>query len=221
MTWVYVGDTHTLTDENSFRRLCEAAPAHRRVKINKIRFPEDKRACLGVWLLLEYGLRDLGTDPTGLTPVCAPGGKPRFLEAPDIHFNLSHSGQKVMCAISRAEVGCDVEQVREPNLKMAERFFAPEEYAALAACPHREAQRQLFFRLWTLKESFMKAVGLGLALPLKAFSIDLTGETIQVTQQVAPEKTFFFREFDLGNDYRFACCAEQDDFTPIKTVELA
>ena len=68
------------------------------------------------------------------------------------------------------DIGVDVERlsrVTKPSL-IADRFFAPAEVAALRALPEPQ-QRQRFFELWTLKESYIKARGLGLAIPLHQF----------------------------------------------------
>ena len=219
LTQIYIAKTHSLSDPRRFQQMYESVPAHRREKIDKIRFEKDKRLCLGAWLLLAAGLRNMGIAPDTLTLSYGQGGKPYLREHPDIFFSLSHSGDRVMCAISEAEVGCDVEQVKVLNKKLAERFFTREEYEAIADLSSQEEQRQLFFRLWTLKESFMKVVGLGLALPLKDFSIDLSGREPRVTQQVNPDRPYYFREFSPEEGYRYACCAETPDFSPATILE--
>lgn len=218
MTEVYIGSVLGLCDERRFRELYERVPEHRQRKIDKIRFEKDKRLCLGAWLLLEQALAARGIDRASLEVACAPGGKPYLTKHPEVFFSLSHSGEQVMCAVSTAEVGCDVEEIRGLDLKLAKRFFSAPEYAAILACPNEEAQRQMFFRLWTLKESFMKAVGLGLALPMQDFSVD--PETLQVCQQVATEKRYWFREYTRDPRYRYACCSEAEDFSDAVTVML-
>jgi len=93
----------------------------------------------------------------------------------DLRFNLSHSGGKVVCAVTRGrEVGVDVEDAlrRSRTTKIADRFFAPAEVAALQRLPESE-QRTRFFTYWTLKEAYIKARGMGLAIPLRQFWFDL------------------------------------------------
>jgi len=90
-------------------------------------------------------------------------------------FNLSNTTGLVACAVARdREVGVDVEWLdrRGQALEIADRFFSAPELAELRARP---AERQLdrFFDYWTLKESYLKAVGKGLTLPLEAFALEL------------------------------------------------
>src|SRR5690606_33310169 len=90
-------------------------------------------------------------------------------------FNLSHTDGLIACAVSRGrEVGVDVEWLdrRGGDIDVADRFFSRYEVQALYAQPP-ERRRDRFFRYWTLKESYIKARGMGLALPLDRFSFEL------------------------------------------------
>jgi 4'-phosphopantetheinyl transferase len=91
--------------------------------------------------------------------------------APPLRFNLSHTDGFVACAVTKGRaVGVDVED-RSRSLRftdVAKRFFAPVEADALDALPEEE-RRAGFFRLWTLKEAYIKALGLGLAMSLESF----------------------------------------------------
>lgn len=91
--------------------------------------------------------------------------------APDLRFNLTHTRGLVACAVTVGrEVGVDVEHIgRTLTHEVPERFFSPREVADLRALPADE-QARVFFDYWTLKESYIKARGLGLALPLRHFT---------------------------------------------------
>lgn len=93
---------------------------------------------------------------------------------PPLAFNLSHTDGLVAVAVSRGRpVGVDVERVdRIVTEGVAERHFAPAEVADLRALPP-PAQARAFFDYWTLKEAYIKARGLGLAIPLHAFAFTL------------------------------------------------
>jgi 4'-phosphopantetheinyl transferase len=90
-----------------------------------------------------------------------------------LHFNLTNTRGLVVCAVSRVyeNVGVDAESLEHAGetVAIADRFFSPRETRALRALPPPR-QRERFFRYWTLKESYIKARGLGLALPLEQFS---------------------------------------------------
>ncbi|TNF31586.1 MAG: 4'-phosphopantetheinyl transferase superfamily protein [Deltaproteobacteria bacterium] len=87
------------------------------------------------------------------------------------------------------DVGVDVEDAarRGRTVELADRFFAPSEVAALRALPEGAAQRDRFFRLWTLKESYIKARGQGLAIPLSGFAFALDGAGSAIGFSARPE----------------------------------
>ncbi len=108
-------------------------------------------------------------------------------EATHLRFNLSHTRGLVACLLTRdREVGVDVEDatraVDAPRL--AERYFARAEAAALRALPEAERGRR-FFTYWTLKEAYIKARGMGLALPLGQFAFEVEATPIRI--RFAPE----------------------------------
>lgn len=105
-----------------------------------------------------------------------PHGRPQLAArpagAPDLRFNLSHTDGLVACALTAGrDVGVDVENLnrRIVHENIPERFFSAREVADLRALPSEE-QPLVFFDYWTLKESYIKARGLGLAIPLAHFS---------------------------------------------------
>ena len=122
-----------------------------------------------------------------------------------------------MCAISDAEIGCDVERVTDIDLEIARRYFCPEEYAALLRCGGRALQSDLFFRYWTLKESFMKATGLGFELPPDRFCVILDGPEIAVRQRV-DGREYHFKEFELHDGYKYALCSAGKPIDAVMTV---
>jgi 4'-phosphopantetheinyl transferase len=120
----------------------------------------------------------LGRDPGSLQFEVNDFGKP-FLAADQpcdtIHFNVSHSHELALFAFVRGrEIGVDLEHVRSvfDELAVAQQFFAPAEIAELQELD--PIQRVAgFFNCWTRKESYIKARGLGLSLPLDNFQVSL------------------------------------------------
>jgi 4'-phosphopantetheinyl transferase len=97
------------------------------------------------------------------------------VDAPrDLRFNLSHSGDRALLAVAIGrEVGVDVEaQAPVDALALAAHAFSANERAALAATP-AEDRLAAFYRGWTRKESFVKALGCGLSFPLREFDVSL------------------------------------------------
>ncbi len=97
---------------------------------------------------------------------------------PELHFSLSHSHEVAMLAVSQTwVVGVDIEHIRPiaDVTQLAKRFFATSEYELLQQSSKAQ-QLALFFKIWTAKEAFLKANGLGISNYLKQFSITLNHE---------------------------------------------
>lgn len=101
-------------------------------------------------------------------------GKPHLIQpASSLQFNVAHSGDLVLLGFTRGRpIGVDIERLRPDfaTTDVAQRFFAPDEAAALAALPQPDRVAG-FFNCWTRKEAYIKARGMGLSLPLHSFSV--------------------------------------------------
>lgn len=119
----------------------------------------------------------LERDPASLRFEEGPKGKPSLSMSDDpsglLRFNLSDSEERALIAVGEgAELGVDIESLaRASDLHgLAERFFSADEHAALAALPP-EQYTAGFFRAWTRKEAYLKAIGTGLSTPLDACTV--------------------------------------------------
>jgi 4'-phosphopantetheinyl transferase len=111
-----------------------------------------------------------------------PEGKPQLDDdGCDVRFNLSHSGERAVLAVtSGREVGIDLEQEHPLEvLAFARLFFSPGERLALEITPPAE-RLGAFFKVWTRKESFIKAIGSGLSFPLAGFHVSLDDDADQL-----------------------------------------
>lgn len=117
-------------------------------------------------------------------------GKPFVTNSPTpLSFNLSHAKNLIVCAVTKQlDVGIDVEYIKRKSdtYKLAPRYFSDSEVQALQALPY--AQQPIdFYHYWTLKESYIKACGDGLAIPLDHFSFVIT-EDDAVTIEFSPQR---------------------------------
>jgi 4'-phosphopantetheinyl transferase len=145
--------------------------AEERARMERFLFERDRRLYLAAHVLLRRTLsRHAGVDPAAWRFTAEDGGKPVLAgpaPVPPLRFNLSHCRGLVGCAVARdREIGVDVEAVAEMPHDLIDRISSPAEAAALRALP-AAAQPERFFTLWTLKEAYVKARGLGLALPVE------------------------------------------------------
>ncbi|MBZ5678116.1 MAG: 4'-phosphopantetheinyl transferase superfamily protein [Acidobacteriia bacterium] len=144
-------------------------------------------------------------------------GKPEIaapaLDTP-LCFNLSHTDGFAVCVAGRfRHLGVDVENMnrRTSHQELAQRFFAPAESEYLRSLPP-SLQREAFFRIWTLKEAYIKADGRGLSIPLDSFCFRFPTENpaqvaLESNAQSNPDHWSFF-EFRHGEDYRISIGAK-------------
>jgi 4'-phosphopantetheinyl transferase len=155
----------------------EALSMEDRARADRFRFESDRRKfCVARASLRLILARYLKTRAGRLQIDTGEFGKPYFADAKasqGLRFNLSHSNQLALIAISRdREVGVDIEYVR-PNFvtdEVAAHFFSPAEAEVLGSLPLAE-KTQSFFNCWTRKEAYIKARGEGLSCPLDQFDV--------------------------------------------------
>ena len=201
-TVLYTADVSCLNDPALYARAYRLASPERREKTDRLRFGKDRNLSLGAWLLLRYALRRAGfSDQPELR--YGENEKPYLKSPAGVFFSLSHSGTLAVCALSERETGCDIERLGGMRLPLARRFFCPEEVAAL----EKSADALDFYRIWTCKESFLKATGLGLRLPMDSFFVRLGNPPILC--QSVNDKTYRLQEFSDLPGYACALCTDE------------
>jgi 4'-phosphopantetheinyl transferase len=146
-------------------------------------------------------------------------GKPEIANdeslAKRLSFNITHTDGLIILGIAPGQaLGVDVENIRkrQASIEVADRFFAPAEAEALNALP-KDRQQQRFFEYWTLKESYIKARGMGLSIPLDKFSFQFPRErevriSIHPDQEDWPSRWHFWQLWPTPV-YLAAICAER------------
>lgn len=205
MIRLYCSDVSRFADDALFEKQYAELSAARREKIDRMCRREDRNLSLGAGMLIDRGLGAFGLREADMTYGVNDNGKPFFVDHPEIRFNVSHSGTAVVAVFSDREVGCDVEQIGDTGLDVAERFFCPDEYDAITALQEEDARRQLFYRYWVLKESVLKATGLGMSLPMNSFEIRISERGPELAAPVDGAR-WRLVEFDSFPGYRSALC---------------
>ena len=232
---VYTASVDCLEDPSLLGKWLVRVPALRREKAESLRNPAVRRLSLGAGALLTCALLDHFTRPdeTSWDPADPEGsgkdtnrslltekisllrleedehGRPYLPDHPEICFSLSHSGNRVMCAISEAGVGCDVEMIKETgpgsrNISRVARCFTPAEQKLVLADPEN------FYRIWTLKESFLKLIGEGLRLPLSSFEITL--DPLSIRQDIISDH-INMKEYGQIGGYQYSCMSVSGTMT--------
>ena len=120
--------------------------------------------------------RRLRAQPRDIAFTFGPKGKPALAGNSQLRFNMSHSGSLALLAFTTdCEIGVDVEQVRAMAdiEQIASSHFCSEETSELLSLDGEMAKQEAFFRCWTRKEAYIKAVGDGLSMPLDRFQVTL------------------------------------------------
>ncbi len=153
----------TVRDTARFDACLGAVSDDRRARVLSLIKPEARRLSLCAGLALDACLRTVGLREPDEPITRDEHGCPRLTAHPAWQFSLSHSGDWAVCALADAPVGIDVERVRPVRIDaLARRYFTEQEAALLITLPDTERQIA-FFRLWTAKESVLKAQGIGLS----------------------------------------------------------
>ncbi len=180
-----------------YDRQLKTVSKYRFDRICSYRQSEDKLLALGATLLLGGLLEKHGLNEAEMVYASSEHGKPYFKNS-SLKFSLSHSGKYCAAALSGKEVGIDIQQIKDINLKIGERFFTKEEYGRIKSADD-------FFRIWTLKESFVKATGKGLSTPLSSFCVKNPESKPFVDYD---GKKYRFTEKSV-EDYKIAICTEE------------
>jgi 4'-phosphopantetheinyl transferase len=209
-TRIYIADISVLKESSVFEKLLKCVPEYRQKKAMSFKFEKGKVQSLGVGLLLRRACEEAGFAGADEHIAYGENEKPYLVDCPDLQFNLSHSDERVMCVISPYEVGCDVEIIKGDRGKLAERFFLPEESAWIKHFESLEMQTEAFYRLWTLKECYMKVTGRGMSLMPDKFALHVDeNENISLYHD-GERLEYIFREIDLHDGYRYAYCVKNN-----------
>ena len=160
---IYIADINDFTIEYLEASVSEV----RRQSATRFRFNEDKKRSMLAAYLLDRALNDRKlTELIPAEPIVDENEKPHLYDndGNEIYFSLSHSGDYAACAIADSGVGVDIEECKEYLEQIANRFFGESEKKLVN-------DKESFYRIWTLKEALMKAVGLGMSLPMNSFSV--------------------------------------------------
>ncbi|MFC2123324.1 4'-phosphopantetheinyl transferase family protein [Bacteroidota bacterium] len=149
-------------------------------------------------------------------------GKPYSIDDPGLYFNMSNSGKTAVIAFSLdSEVGIDIEQIRHlPDLdELITRNFTTSEIKFINAKPEERIRR--FFRFWTLKESYLKAIGEGMRLTPDNLEFAIENNRIRLlsVKGIFEQEDWKFKEFSTSTDYVGAITYNNDD-TVLKFMEF-
>lgn len=211
MIQTWAANIEPLMQEACYEKYYLQAPKRRQEKADRLKQMKKKAQSIGVWSVYAQMRQVYQLDETAV-------------------FNFSHSGSYVLCSVSvdgekndaQILLGCDVEKMRAVNLNIAKHFFCESEYQYIVGERNEEQQKELFYRYWVLKESFMKATRKGMAMEMNSFEIRLGNPSVFLHKPEEFSVPFYYMETELGGGaYRVAVCSTDAEIEPdIRVIQL-
>ena len=208
--YIYYTQINHPFDESKFDTLIQLIPEHLHKDIKKYIQPIDRiRTLLGKLLLL-HCLKVHNWNEYLLLPIHFTRNNRPFFKGAKFDFNISHSGDFILCAITEeGSLGVDIEQINVVELEDFNSVMTPEQIQFIKNSTRPETE---FFKLWSLKESVVKAVGKGLSIPLNELRTDY--RTV-----FCENKTWFIHPLDIHDKYRSYLATDQAS-TNIRLTEV-
>lgn len=185
--FLYLEDNLQLYNATEIERIIATFPRQRREVAMSYKFEQGRKESALAYRLLCQGLQERFQRNEQPTFVIGEHGKPSLLEYPDIHFNLSHCKQAVLCALSRKPVGVDVERIGRYHEDVARYCMNDEEMQQITQASDPEIP---FTRLWTQKEAVVKLRGTGLTDSVKEILTHCEGIHLDTVEQI--EKGYIY-----------------------------
>jgi len=168
MVYIFYNRFLDKLEAKSYFDFLQQLPFFIREKISKFRRWQDAHRSLFGNILLLYALKSLNISDYSLNDLkYTEFQRPYFDDL--IDFNISHSGEYTVCALSKTNrVGIDIEQIRDIPIEDYNGEFSNEEWKEVLFADNRLRR---FYKFWTQKEAFMKALGVGLDFPLREVNV--------------------------------------------------
>lgn len=215
---IYAVNSNYRIDSHYFKTLISFLSYEEQDKINRnLKWEDAQRSLIGKILIRSLISFRYSLENEDIYFLVNEFGKPYFNSFKDFHFNISHSGEWVVCALDSSPIGIDVEEINDIDFTIANRFFSKEEQSDLMQLD-KKYKLAYFFDLWTLKESYIKSKGKGLSIPLDSFSIRKRDDVISIK---GVNKSYYFKQYDVGSNYKMSICALNNNFPiDINIMEL-
>jgi 4'-phosphopantetheinyl transferase len=176
-------------DQDILKYYLELLPQKFKQEVLKYRKLDDRYNCLFGKLLVYMGSYMLGSDSFKFEKIIKDKyGKPFMLDS-NFNFNISHSGNTVVCVFSKQQIGIDIEEINDIDYSLFENVFSSREFAEI-----NSQGLDKFYEFWTKKESVIKAIGKGMTIPLTEIDVVKSHTTYD-------GDTWYTKSFKIDNKY--------------------
>ncbi|ARO67317.1 Uncharacterized protein B5E39_5163 [Bacillus cereus] len=208
---IFCVHTNEDLDSATFDILKGYLSLEKRSKLERYYHFKDAQRGLFSELLIRYIIRKKGYLGQEIHFEVNRYGKPSFSKIPEFEFNISHSGEWIVCAVDQHPVGIDVELISAIDFDIAHQFFTTKECKYIFSSDEQKLSR--FYEIWTLKESYIKAIGQGLSIPLNSFSIIKHDSYFTVETEKLMDGPIYLSQIQLDTAYKLAVCSYNRNIT--------
>lgn len=188
-------------------KLCLLISPEKRYKVERFVYKKDKlRILIGEILIRTMISKELEMNNSCIIFEKNKYGKPYIRDFQELNFNISYSGDFVVCAIDKKPIGIDIEEIKSIEYeKIAKNFFASSEFDYVTKIDPDDCLCK-FYEMWTLKESYIKCCRKGLSISLNSFSIekDEFGNIKVVSGH--KDNIYRFTTVSIDFNYKIAVC---------------
>jgi len=216
MVKVYALSIEDTVSNDVYEQFIKLIPKCKLETISRKRFNNDKKRSLYADILIRYLIcknYDICNDKIKFYN--NDYGKPYLFNKLNCYFNISHSGKWIFVGLSNNEIGVDIEQITNCDLDIAKHFFTTQEYHDLL---NAKDQNQLFFEIWSIKESYIKYKGLGLSINLDSFNCRKLTDSIAVI--LNEDRKLNVRLYNLDKNYSSVVCSIEESASTVQIVTL-
>lgn len=217
MIEIFASNINNKVSEQKYKDFIHRISNEKRKRITNFHYKEDLlRSLYGDIIIRSQAINKKRIHNSDIIFEYNEYGKPFIMGLSNFEFNISHSGDWVVCAVGEKKIGIDIEKMSNPIIDVAMNFFSNYEFNELMQ-KRDEEQTDYFFDLWTLKESYIKWRGNGLSIPLDSFEFKKR-EYYHIFPEISEKVKF--NQFILDKVYKVAVCSEDEVTQKIKILNM-
>jgi len=199
-------------EPRQFHNLLSFVSKEKQVRIMKFLKDIDKyRTLLADILIRQFIIKTININNRDIEFLTNRYNKPFLKNNDALQFNISHAGNWIFLAVDSKEIGVDIEFIRPIDYSVINMVFSEKEKEYFQKLPDR-IKLSTFYKIWTYKESFIKASGEGLSKDMKNYSL-FPNQNDAILTLIDEKKLYFLKQYDEVPDYKLSVCALHNNFS--------
>lgn len=190
---IFVLEVDFNLEEKRYKKLFTKLSQSRQIKVNSFYNENDKIISTLTEIFIKYCLEQyIGKKLIKLELIYNNYGKPRLKDFPNIYFNISHSGNIIVCSVNNQQLGIDVEKVKKFDFNIIDMFCNVNDINHLKDVINKNIA---LYKIWTAKEAFLKFKGTGLVDDIKNISINYLNQDIVMINNFIKINYFWIKDY--------------------------